>query len=374
MRPAARQVDHYDRDTVVAATDLPTLLDRVLGFHRGRGGSATWPCPDPAHGPQTGRTPPVTSYLAHGVEQRWHCHACGADGTAIDLIMLTQNCGFQAALELLARTACITPDARDRSLLRPRTTPARPLPRNTSAPNPHLIDYVEACRSILGTRDGAAVRDWLTRRGFEDPVLAANHVGADPGPARLPRQPGLPRGGPAAVFPVLGRDGTPIYLQVRYLRPGASKYGNPSTDFAGPSPRLAVLRPPTPPADRQTILVCEGIPDGLTAVQAGVRACAVLGAGGADKALAANLAHRYPGRHLVLAFDADDAGRAATERLTHALADHPVTVSSLRLPPGSSDLNDWARSDPTSFPRLIHQTAIPTPVTRHDAPPQDPPR
>lgn len=369
MRQTSKPVDQYDRDSVVAAIDLVALLDRVIGPHRGRGGSASWPCPDPAHGPQTGRTPPVTTYLAHGREQRWHCHGCGNDGTAIDLIMLTQDCGFHAALELLARTAGISPEPPD--LVRHRPAAKPPLLRHPTNPNPHLIDYVQACRATLATREGAAVRAWLSQRGLEDPVLAANQVGADPGPARLPRPAGLPRGGPAAVFPVLDRDGTPIYLQVRYLHPRSSKYGNPTADLVGPSPRLAVMRPPVPPEDRQTVLVCEGIPDGLTAAQAGVRSCAILGAAVAGRSLASDLALRYPGRHLVLAFDADEAGRAATDRLTNALADHPVTVSSLRLPPGCSDINEWARSDPHSFIREICPIRAPA-AARPATPPQDP--
>lgn len=371
MGSTARRFERYDRDTVVAATDLPSLLDQIVGPHRGRGGSASWPCPSPEHGRQTGRTPPVSIYLAHGREQRWHCHGCGTDGTAIDLIILTQNCTFPTALELLARTAGVRADVYGPPPLRRAPTPERPLRPSPPRPSPHLIEYVRACQEALWTPRGAEVRSWLHDRGFNDSILRANRVGADPGPTRMPRYHGLPRGGPAAVFPVLDRAGTPVYLQARYLHPRTSKYANPTAELAGPSPRIAVIRPPSSPADRQTILVCEGIPDGLAAAQAGVRTCAILGVAAADDALAVELRCRYPGRHLVLAFDADDAGRAATERLARVLAGRGTAVSQVQIPAGLNDINQWLQADPGSFQGQLKAAAVGT-TTRCPKPPDAP--
>ena len=66
----------YDRDEVLARTDLPELCEELLGPPKGRGRSATWPCPAPNHGPQTGKTPPLTTFTTRWGEQRWRCHAC----------------------------------------------------------------------------------------------------------------------------------------------------------------------------------------------------------------------------------------------------------------------------------------------------------
>ena len=49
----------YDRNEVLGRTDLAELADQLVGPHKGRGAGATWPCPDPGHGNQTGKTPPV---------------------------------------------------------------------------------------------------------------------------------------------------------------------------------------------------------------------------------------------------------------------------------------------------------------------------
>ena len=87
------------RDQILEATDLAKLADELLGPRRGRGPSATWPCPSPHHGPQTGRTPPVSIFTSDRGHQRWHCHACGAGGTAIDLLLETTGVPVRQALE-----------------------------------------------------------------------------------------------------------------------------------------------------------------------------------------------------------------------------------------------------------------------------------
>jgi DNA primase len=84
--------------------------------------------------------------------------------------------------------------------------------------------------------------------------------------------------------------------------------------------------------------------DALTAVQWGWRACAILGAANAGPAVAKELTHRYPGRDLVLSFDDDPAGHAATERLMEGLDSGAASrLRTLTLPPGVGDINDWLR-------------------------------
>src|ERR1700674_840377 len=106
------------RDQILEATDLAGLADELLGPRRGRGPSATWPCPSPHHGPQTGRTPPVSIFTSDRAYQRWHCHACGAGGTAIDLLLETTGVPIRQALEHLAQRTGITPEHRPLRLVR----------------------------------------------------------------------------------------------------------------------------------------------------------------------------------------------------------------------------------------------------------------
>lgn len=43
--PSRGVVNRYDREDLLARTDLPTLADELLGDHVGRGRSAKWPSP-----------------------------------------------------------------------------------------------------------------------------------------------------------------------------------------------------------------------------------------------------------------------------------------------------------------------------------------
>lgn len=323
----------YDRNDVLAHISLDVLCDELLGPHKGRGGSARWPCPDAGHGPQTGATPPVTIFRPSSGSERWHCHGCGAGGTGIDLVMQREGIGFAAAMERLGRRVGVPEtrfgDERSHNAER-RPTPVA-IPRE---PSPSLEAYVGACEAWLWGSNGRAMRRWLARRSFGEDVLRANRVGADPGPRALHREAGLPRGGVAVVFPLLDDAGRAVYAQARYLSPATRKYDNPSATVVPASPRFGEMRRPAPGHDAGVVLICEGIPDALSAVQAGWRATAVLGAGLPDERLAVALTDRFPDERLVLAFDADHRGRLGAQRLGELLtaAGAGSRVSQLDLP------------------------------------------
>src|SRR5947208_1711745 len=258
MHPVCRAgaTMRYDRDEILARTDLPSLCEETLGPPKGHGRSATWPCPGPRHGPQTGKSPPVSVFTSRYGEQRWRCHACGAGGTAIDLVMVTQGLGFRDAIEVLAQRTGVTASMKPGELRGAEIE--RPKPLEPGEVRPELEQYVDACEAWLWSPRGMPMRRWLRARGFDEPIMRANRLGADPGSAQLERAKGLPRAGAAVVLPVLGPDDSPLYLQARYLRPNSRRYDNPAADLVGSSPRFAEVH--TPGLKRpDVVLVCEGI-------------------------------------------------------------------------------------------------------------------
>lgn len=340
----------YDRDEVLARTDLSALADDLLGPHKGRGRSASWSCPAPGHRGQTGKTPPLTIYTGANGDERWKCHACGAGGTAADLIMAVSGRTFHEALESLARRTGVGPEPEWRGpahRVRPPTTPLD----SVRAPSPEVERYVAACEEILWSGRGRAMRQWLSRRGLDEAVLRANRVGADPGPRSLDRADGLPRRGPGVVLPVLDPSGEALYFQTRYLRAHTHRYDNPASSLAGPSPRVAETRLARTAVRDDAVLVCEGIPDALTAAQAGYRAIAVLGAGYPDARVASGLLKQFPSERLVLAFDADERGRAGAEHLAVELSALGARdrVASLPVPGAGGDLNGWLQLQGDEF-------------------------
>ena len=353
----------YDRNEVLGRTDLAELADQLVGPHKGRGAGATWPCPDPGHGNQTGKTPPVSIFRTGYGDERWRCHSCGAGGTAIDLVMTTQGVRFPEAIELLARRAGVAEVDRPMAALRTARV-QRPEPAAPRRPSAEVERFVVAAEAHLWSERGRPMRRWLAERGLGEEVLRANRVGADPGPAAFDRPRGLPRGGPAVVLPVLGPDGEATYLQSRYISPNGHKYDNPSAALAGGLPRTAEVRLPRPPADPGLVVVSEGIPDALVAAQAGYRAAAVLGAGVPDERTAAALVQRFPTERLVVAFDADGPGQAGAERLQELLAERGAgdRASRLQVPAAAGDLNGWQQMAGPGFGEQLAQ-AIATRTT-----------
>jgi DNA primase len=347
----------YDRDELLARTDLAALADELLGYHVGNGRNARWPSPVPDH-PQTGRTPPMSIFVDHRGFERWTCFATGANGTAIDLVMVATRRSVGDAIEWLAERARLGRPPPERGPI-PRRRPATSAPRG---PSTALREYVEACERILWEPPGNAILRWLTKaRCLDRDVLRQNRIGADPGPHTLHRPPGLPRRGPAAVFPALDADRRPVYLQARYLHPpsGRGKYDNP-TGQHGVNPRLALVERATPAQDGPTIIT-EGIPDALAVATVGYKALAILGAGLPNRSVAGRVASH--GGPLVVAFDSDVAGRSGAAQLKELLQGLGRTdVIDVKPPVG--DLNTWLATRGSERMRAQLELSIALAATR----------
>jgi hypothetical protein len=332
----------HDREALLARVDLEALADELLG-PRARPAIHMWPCPNPDH-TQTGKTPPLSVFTARSGHQRWHCHGCGDGGTAIGLLLATRHAhDVRDALDWLAHRAGLTPAAAPDGTRRAvrNTSVARtgaPLSPRTVAP--HIVEqldaYAAACAEHLRSPAGRPVRAWLTeRRAIPPDVIDAAGLGADPGPRHLPRPDGVPRVFPAVVFPVRVDDHV-VYTVSRHLRPAASRWWN-TAERVAPNPRLAFYQPPGSPAGG--IVVTEGPLDALSALAAGYRVAAILGAGAITPAIADRLVGG--GERLLLALDNDPEGRRAHDRLAGLLSQRDANWSPLPIPGHHGDLNDW---------------------------------
>jgi hypothetical protein len=150
------------------------------------------------------------------------------------------------------------------------------------------------------------------------------------------RPDGMPRAA-GVVLPVI-ENGYAVYAQIRIPHRGTDgpRYLNPTSDLAT-NPRLSRARPAG--QRHPEVVVTEGQLDALSAAAAGYRAVAILSASYGDEAVAVALA-KLP-HPLVLAFDADDAGRVGAARLEALLVarQRPPVVIDL----GYGDLNDAMR-------------------------------
>jgi DNA primase len=276
--------------------------------------------------------------------ERWHCHGCGAGGTAIDLVLAATTLDIKGAIEMLAGRAGVRDDGRDPARHRPVPRPRRAEPRLRDPDG--LRRFVDDCARRLWTPAGRPALRWLTEvRRISEDVLRQHRIGADSGRRRQPRPEGMPSAGPAVVLPVLD-GGQPVFAQLRPLVQWGPRYVNTSAALA-PNPRVALYEPAEPRGS--CTLVTEGILDALSAAAGGHRGAALLGAAVPDDEthpaalmLMARLA-RLDGT-LVTALDADDAGALATERLHRLLAANDIAPTRLHLPTGAKDLNEWMQT------------------------------
>jgi Toprim-like len=327
-------------DDVLARTDLADLLDQLaepaMFAIRGR----RWHCPLPDHDDHHAS---VTIHTNHRGHQRWRCWSGGTNhrGDAIDLVSISQRLDRVNALDWLAARNGMIPD-----VPLPPVARREPgvCPTVETALDPCVIRYVEACEKILWRPTGRPVLEWLHGRGFNDDLLRANRVGCDPGREMMQRRRGLAYGGSiGAVFPALNEQGDVHYVQTRYLNPGTGpKYDNPATALAT-NPRLAWTRPVERGVGSR-LVVCEGIPDALTAAGFGLSSVGTLGSQSCDQSSADRVGTYAANRGLALTLvnDNDDAGRSWREQWLHRLEVSGITAISVEPPDSGLDLNTWA--------------------------------
>jgi Toprim-like len=331
-------------EDVLARTDLADLLDQLaepaMFATRGR----RWHCPLPDHDDHHAS---VTIHTDHRGHQRWRCWSGDNNhrGDAIDLVSITQYLDRPNALDWLAARNGMIPD-----VPMPPVARREPVVRQSADMplDPSILRYVEACEKILWRPTGRPVLDWLHGRGFDDDLLRANRVGCDPGREMMLRQRGLAYGGSiGAVFPAFDEQGNVHYVQTRYLNPGTGpKYDNPASSLAT-NPRLAWTKS-VDGSDEGRLVVCEGIPDALTAAGFGLSSVGTLGSQACDQSSADRVASHASGCGLSVALvnDNDDAGRSWREQWRSRLEATGVDVLCVEPPEPNLDLNAWAvRSD-----------------------------
>lgn len=332
---------------VLDRVDLAALLDELTTPAQGSGPGRRWHCPMPSHDDHRAS---VTMFRDRQGHERWRCWSGDHRGDAIDLAIAATGRPKAEAIDWLAGRAGMSVD---RPLPPPRPKPIVE-PGVSAVMDPAVAHYVRLCARLLDGPQGRPVREWLHRRGFDDTTIRANQIGMDPGRERLRRPKGLPTGvAMAATLPVFDPSGNLTYVQARYLDPerAGRKYDNPSAAMA-PHPRLA-FPITTRVMQRSELLVCEGVPDALTAAQAGFIAVGLLGAHTPDEVVAVRIAAhaRNCGLDVTLVCDPDAAGRRMADVLEPLLRNVGATAQVL-TPPGGVDLNDWASRDP-SWPDAV---------------------
>ena len=318
---------------------------------RGRGRVRQGVCPfhDEAEG----------SFTVYADSERFYCFGCGLGGDVLDFIRRVENLSLPEAIARLDGSPGLAPRAANRpagprqppeaAALPPRdpnllTAAARfyaaQLRRHTEA-RQYLasrgVGPAAAARLGLGYAPGSGLRQALASQGFSEKRLRDSGLFMARGAERFAGTVVIPDVSGGLVRWLVGRaidpDRTPRFQAL-----------------PGPKPVLGLGRLGRAPL---WAIVTEGVFDWIALAAWDFPACAALGTQGVER-----IADALRGSARVfLAFDADDAGQEAPERLLTLLGRRAAVVA---LPPGVGDVAELAAlpHGRAAFLGLLTQAAL----------------
>ena len=337
---AALKARHLLGDTVEAAGV------RLRG--RGRVRQGVCPFHDEAEG----------SFTVYANSERFYCFGCGEGGDVLDFIQRSEGLSLPEAIARLDGSPGLAPRAANRPA-GPRQPPeAAALPPR----DPNLL--TAAARFYAGQlRRHPEARGYLVSRGIGPAAAARLGLGYAPGcglrQALESQGFSEKRLRDSGLFMARGVERFAGTVVVPGVSGGLARWLVGRAIDPARTPRFQALPGPKPVLGLGGLgraplwaIVTEGVFDWIALAAWDFPACAALGAQGVER-----VADALRGSARVfLAFDADDAGREATERLLTLLGRRAVAVA---LPPGVGDVGELAAlpHGRTAFLRLLSQAA-----------------
>ena len=343
---------------VTANVDIPALKARhplgdaveAAGVRlRGRGRVRQGVCPfhDEVEG----------SFTVYADSERFYCFGCGLGGDVLDFIQQAEGLSLPEAIARLDGSPGLAP----RAAIRPAGT-RRPASAALPPRDPALL--TAAGRFYAGRlRRSSEAREYLASRGVGPVAAARLGLGYAPGGGlRLALESlgfSADRMRDSGLFMERGAERFAGMVVVPDLSSGLVRWLAGRAVVPDRTPRFQALPGPKPvlglgrlgPAPDWAV-VAEGLFDWLALTGWGLPACAALGTQGVERV--ASALRGCP--RVFLAFDGDDAGREATERLQSLLGRRAAAVT---LPPGVGDVGELAAHPhgQAAFLRLLAQAA-----------------
>ena len=303
------------------------------------------------------------SFAVHPVKQIYHCFGCGAGGDVFKFVMELEKCDFPEAVRTVAAKCGIAvPSPRERSPEERREQQQR-----TALVEMHREAAAFFLRQLEGTAEGKAARAYLADRGLDGDTISRFGIGyASSGGDALARQlkakypdklleiSGLAGRDPNGrlydrfrrriMFPIANESGKVIAFGGRALGDDLPKYLNsPETPIYTKSTVLYHFdRAKEAIRQADAVVLVEGYMDAIAVAKAGV-ANVVASCGTSLTDSQVKLLGRFT-RRVIVNFDPDTAGQAATERSLAILLEQNCDVRVLALP-GGKDPDSFVRAE-----------------------------
>ena len=305
------------------------------------------------------------SFTVYGDTERFYCFGCGEGGDVLDFVQRMEDLTLPEAIARLDGSPGLAPGAANRPAPRQPPEVAGLPPRDPnlltaaarfyagqlrldSEAQEYLasrgVGPAAAARLGLGYAPGSGLRQALESQGFSEKRVRDSGLFMAQGAERFAGTVVVPDPVSSTGQAVSG--GLVRWLVGRAIDPDRTPRFQA---LPGPRPALGLGRLGVAPP---WVVVAEGVFDWLALAGWGLIAVAALGTQGVDK-----VAEGLRGcPRVFLAFDADDAGREATERLQSLLGRRAAAIT---LPQGVGDVADLAAlpHGRAAFLRLLWQAA-----------------
>jgi DNA primase len=330
-------------DRVKQQADIVRVIGEYVRLKKS-GQNFTGLCP--FHGEKT------PSFAVHPVKQIFHCFGCGKGGDVFTFVMEMEKCAFPEAVRIVAEK-CGIPI--------PRPKERTPEERKENEQRSALIEMHREAQSFFvkqleTTPEGKAARAYLEDRGLNAETIARFGIGYAPAGGdilfrylkqkyaeKLLAESGLVSRGDGGrafdrfrrriTFPIANDSGKIVAFGCRALGDDQPKYLNsPESPIYSKSGVLYHLDRAKDALRRQDFAVLvEGYMDAIAVARAGIsNVVASCGTSLAEPQI--KLLGRFTKR-VIVNYDPDVAGQAATERSISMLLENDFEVRVLALPP-----------------------------------------
>ena len=314
------------------------------------------------------------SFAVHPVKQIYHCFGCGVGGDVFKFVMEMEKISFPEAIRAVAEKCGIAvPQARERSPEERRGNQQR-----TSLVEMHREAAAFFAQQLNGTPEGRAAKAYLLDRGLNTEAMARFGIGFAPSggdallrvmkqkyPEKVLEVSGLfsrdqsgrvyDRFRRRIMFPIANESGKIVAFGGRALGDDLPKYLNsPETPVYSKSSVLYHLdRAKESLRQRDFAVLVEGYMDAIAVALAGI-SNVVASCGTSLTEPQVKLLNRFT-RRIIVNYDPDTAGQAATERSLSLLLEQGVEVRVLALP-GGKDPDSFIRAQgAAAYTKLLNE-------------------
>ena len=341
-------------DELVARNDILDVVSSYVHLTK-KGNNYFGLCP--FHNEKTG------SFSVSTDKQIYHCFGCKKGGGVINFIMEEENLSFPDAVRFLAKRANmeVPEETEDREASRRKArilelnrAAARFYYENLHAPQGQaVLEYLKkrkiSRKTAMNFGLGASLDQWdslltaMIAAGYTKGELLAAGLVVQNSKGRL-----YDKFRNRLMFPVIDVRGDVVAFGGRVLDKSEPKYMNTSETAVYSKRRVLYGLNLAKKTKRPNIILCEGNIDVITLHQAGFDN-AVASMGTALTTEQIHLLSRYT-KELVLCYDNDGAGKAATEKAIELLRNTEFSVRVLQLPnrmvdgqPVKQDVDDFIK-------------------------------